>query len=167
MTRGTRLWRNLVAEWWGLQRHFPRRLLQRIAAAVQAGEATHLGEICFAVQSRLSWLDVLRGVDARRQAHGAFAHLRVWDTELNSGVLIYVLLAEHRIEVVADRGIAAKVAPGAWDAVCAVMRQHYLAGDWAGGSLAGVAAVNALLVRHLPAAGHANPDELPNRPVIL
>ncbi|MGN6327516.1 MAG: TPM domain-containing protein [Rhodanobacter sp.] len=163
-----RLRANLFGSWFQLRRRFPAALLDEMAAAIAAGEATHLGEIRFAVESRLAPLDVLAGLDAATRARQVFARLRVWDTELNSGVLFYVLMAEHRIEIVADRGIAAKVSAGEWDAICARIRQRYAAGSWREGSLEGIASAHALLARHFPAGdGPGNPDELPDRPVLL
>ncbi|WP_108470821.1 TPM domain-containing protein [Rhodanobacter thiooxydans] len=167
MARMRRLWANLCGGWFQLSRRFPRALLDEMAAAIATGERTHLGEIRFAVESRLAPLAVLEGLDAAARARQVFAQLRVWDTELNSGVLLYVLMAEHRIEIVADRGIAAKVSTHEWANLCARMRESYAAGQWRTGSLDGIAAANALLERHFPGDGKANPDELPDRPVLL
>jgi len=167
MARMRRLWANLFGGWFQLSRRFPAALLDEMAATIAAGERRHLGEIRFAVESRLAPLAVLDGLDAAARARQVFARLRVWDTEHNSGVLFYVLLAEHRIEIVADRGIVAKVAADEWDAICMRMRECYARGAWREGSLAGIAAANALLERHFPGAGRANPDELPDRPVLL
>jgi uncharacterized membrane protein len=166
MTRMRRLLANLFGGWFQLSRRFPAALLDDMAAAVAAGERTHRGEICFAIESRLSPLAVLEGLDARARARQVFAQLRVWDTECNSGVLFYVLMAERRIEIVADRGIAAKVAPSEWDAICARMRECYARGEWRNGSLVGVAAANELLQRHFPDTGGRS-DELRDRPVLL
>lgn len=167
MARMRRLWANLCGGWFQLSRRFPAGVLDEMAAAIAAGERTHLGEIRFAVESRLAPLAVLEGIDAATRARQVFAQLRVWDTAHNSGVLFYVLMAERRIEIVADRGIAAKVATGEWDAICARMRDFYARGQWRDGSLAGIAAAHALLERHFPGDGEANPDELPDRPVLL
>ena len=167
MTRMRRLWANLFGGWFQLSRRFPATLLDEMAAAIAAGERRHLGEIRFAVESRLAPLAVLEGLDATARARQVFAQLRVWDTEHNSGVLFYLLMAEHRIEIVADRGIAAKVTPGEWHVLCARMRERYAAGQWREGSLDGIAAAHALLERHFPGDGKANLDELPDRPVLL
>ncbi|TPG08639.1 hypothetical protein EAH75_13575 [Rhodanobacter glycinis] len=167
MTRMRRLLANLFGGWFQLPRRFPAALLDDMATAVAAGERTHRGEICFAIESRLSPLAVLDGLDAPARAQQVFAQLRVWDTECNSGVLFYVLMAEHRIEIVADRGIAAKVAAGEWDAICAHMRECYARGEWRNGSVAGIAAANVLLQRHFPDGGEPRPDELRDRPILL
>jgi uncharacterized membrane protein len=167
MTRMQRWLVNVFGGWFQLRRCFTAALLDELAAAIAAGEHSHLGEIRFAVESRLAPLAVLEGLDARTRAHQVFAQLSVWDTELNTGVLFYVLMAEHRIEIIADRGIAAKVAASEWDAICTRMRDCYANGQWRDGSLEGIAAANTLLRRHFPADGARNPDELSDRPVIL
>ncbi|MGY3039701.1 putative membrane protein [Rhodanobacter sp. TND4EL1] len=167
MARMQRLCTNLFGGWFQLRRNFPTALLDEMAAAIKAGETTHQGEVCFAIESRLAPLAILDGLDAPSRARQVFGQLRVWDTECNSGVLFYVLMAEHRIEIIADRGIAAKVTTGEWDAVCSRMRDCYARGQWREGSLEGIAAAHALLARHFPDDGRANPDELPDRPVLL
>lgn len=167
MARMQQLWANLFEGWFQMRRRFPTRLLDEMAAAIAASERLHKGEIRFAVESRLPALAVLGGMDASRRAQQVFAQLRVWDTEHNSGVLIYVLLAEHRIEIIADRGIAAHVAPDAWEAICARMRDHYARGQWREGSLQGIAAADALLLKYFPGNDKIHPDELPDRPQLL
>ena len=167
MGRGQRFFANLCGGWFLMRRAFPTTLLDDMTRAIADGERLHRGEVCFAVESRLSPWDVLEGFDAHRRAEQVFAQLRVWDTEHNSGVLFYVLLAEHRIEIIADRGIAAAVLQAEWDAICVRMRECYARGDWREGSLGGIAAAHALLQRHFPGNDKANPDELPDRPVLL
>lgn len=162
-----RLWQNLFAGWFGMSRHFPSGVLDDIAREVAAGERQHLGEIRVVIESRLSMPEVLGGMDARSRAAGLFASLRVWDTEHNNGVLLYVLLAEHRIEVVADRGIAARVDASEWASLSASMRDRFAQGQWREGMLAGVAHANALLTRHFPGDGTERVSELPDAPVIL
>lgn len=162
-----RLWQNAFAGWFGMSRHFPPAVLDDIAREVAAGERQHRGEIRVVIESRLSLADVLEGVDARSRAACLFASLGVWDTEHNNGVLLYVLLAEHRIEVVADRGIAARVEAADWASVSASMRDRFARGEWRDGMLAGVAHANALLTRHFPGDGTERVSELPDAPVIL
>ena len=107
-----------------------------------------------------------RGVSARQAAVAAFGSLRVWDTENNSGVLIYLLLAERNLEIVADRGIAARVNQAEWDSIAGLMERHYRAGDFRTGTFEGIRRVTELLARHCPPRPE-NPDELPNKPVLL
>jgi uncharacterized membrane protein len=167
MTRMQRLLANLFNGWFEMRRCFPRALLDDMAEAVTAGERDHLGEVRFAIEPRLPPLAVLHGQDARSRAEQVFTELRVWDTEGNSGILFYVLMAEHRIEIVADRGIARRVAQAEWDRICARMRELFAAGRWREGSMHGIAAAHALLTEHFPGDGRDNPDELPDRPVLL
>ena len=167
MARMQRLLRNLFAGWWRMRRSFNAALLDDLAAAIAAGERGHLGELRFAVESRLGLAAVLAGMDATARARQVFAQLRVWDTELNSGVLIYLLLAEHRIEIVVDRGVARRVPQVQWDAVRDTMRQCYARGQWRAGSLQGIAATHALLQAAFPAGNNGQADELPDRPVLL
>lgn len=167
MTHIQRLITNLFGSWFQLPRRFSSAVLDEITAAIAAGENTHKGEVCFAIESRLAPLAVLDGLDASARARQVFAQLRVWDTECNSGVLFYVLLAEHRIEIVADRGIAAKVGAAEWDSICKDMREAYAINHWREGTLEGVAAAHKLLQQHFPGNDKAVSDELPNRPVLL
>jgi len=162
-----RVFANLCESWFQLHRRFPPTLLDEMAAAVAEGERTHLGEVRVAVESRLAPLAVLEGLDAATRARQVFGQLGIWDTEHNNGVLVYVLLAEHRIEIVADRGIARHVTPEEWAATCTHMRDAYARGQWREGSLQGIADVHALLRRHFPGDGNSRPDELPDRPVLL
>jgi len=152
---------------WSVRRHFPAAVLDAIQRAIAAGERTHQGQVCFAIEGALPLHDLARGRTPRARAHEVFAHLRVWDTEHNSGVLIYVLLAEHAIEIVADRGIAARVAQGEWQALCDRMRDRFAGGDHERGAVEGVSAVSAILALHFPGDGSAKANELPDRPVLL
>ena len=167
MARLQRLLANLCEGWFQLHRRFPADLLDEIAVVVAEGERTHLGEVRLAVESRLSPLAVLAGLDAPTRARQLFGQLGIWDTEHNNGVLLYVLLAEHRIEIVADRGIARHVAPKEWAEACTHMRDAYAREQWRGGSLQGIADVHALLRRHFPGDGRERSDELSDRPVLL
>jgi hypothetical protein len=146
---------------------FPPAAMERITAVIDACELRHSGEICFAVEPALHWLDVLRGADPRKRAEEAFARLRVWDTEGNTGVLLYVLLADHRIEIVADRGLRA-VDPAQWRAVCEPIEAGLRAGDPEAAIVRGIEGICALLAEHAPlVAGREDRDELPNRPRFL
>lgn len=149
------------------KRHFPTPTLDAIQHAIRASEHSHLGEIVFAVEGALSPRDVLSNRSPRDRAHEVFAQLRVWNTQHNTGVLVYVLLAERTIEIVADRGIVAKVAETEWNEVCTLMQRHFAAGEYERGAVAGVEAITAILARHFPSEGRDNPDELPDRPVLL
>ena len=147
---------------------FPEDALQRITAAIDDSELRHRGEICFAVEAALPVRAVLAGLDARARAEEVFAQLRLWDTEANSGVLIYLLLADHRIELVADRGLAAHIEDAQWQGVCRQIEDGLRAGQPEAAVRRGIDGVTALLVRHLPRIeGVADANELPNRPHVL
>lgn len=147
---------------------FPAAELQRISAAVAEGELRHRGEVCFAVEAALELPALWARIDARARAHQVFAQLRVWDTEANNGVLVYLLLADHRIEIVADRGLAGRVSDAQWRGVCQLMEERMRAGEPGDAAVAGVAAVGDLLAAHFPrAAGEADENELPDAPHVL
>ena len=149
-------------------RYFPAATLDAIQHAIAASEDRHRGEIAFAVEGSLSLAALLRGRTARQCAEEAFARLRVWDTAENTGVLVYLLLADRAIEIVADRGVAAEVDAAEWLPIIELMQQHFRAGNHLAGALAGIEAIGELLARHFPAGdARPNPDELPNRPVLL
>jgi uncharacterized membrane protein len=162
----SRLLKHLFAPHWVVNRAFPRRALDAIEAAIAASESKHDGELRFAVEAGLHPLPLWRGQAARQRAQEVFAALNVWDTAHNSGVLIYVQLVDRRIEIVADRGISAKVAQAEWDAICRRMEDAFKAGCFEDGAVTAIAEITALLARHFPPLGD-NPNELPDRPVVL
>ena len=162
----SRILKHLFMPPWLLHRNFPASLLSEIEAAIRESEKSHSGEIRFAVESTLSLPALFNDLSGRQAAIAAFSNLRVWDTENNSGVLIYLLLADHDIEIVADRGIAGKVDQREWDDIAHHMEQHYRNGDFREGSLEGIRRVTELLARHFT-PGERNPNELPDKPVLL
>ena len=150
------------------ERHFPPATLDAIQHAIAASEHRHLGEICFAVEGGLPFAEIVARRTPRDRAHAAFGRLRVWNTEQNTGVLVYILIADRAIEIIADRGIAARVGEAEWATIVALMQREFVSGEYEKGALAGVAAISEILVRHFPATGgRRNPDELPDRPVLL
>ena len=155
----------LIPDWWA-HRPFSKDIFERIDTAVGRSETLHRGELRFVVEGDLDLPALLHGITPRERAEEVFSQLRVWDTEENSGVLIYVQLIDHAIEIVADRGISAKVEQAEWDTICTTMQSSFLAGEYEQGALDAIAAITALLQRHFP-AGDENPDELPNQPVRL
>lgn len=149
------------------KRMFPEVALHRIAEAVAAGERRHRGEVVFAVESELPLGALWRGMQARERAEEAFARLRVWDTEANNGVLLYLLLADHRIEIVADRGLRG-VPDAEWAAICRRMETRMAQGEAATAVVEAIGDISAILAREFPRAdGEADVNELPNRPVLL
>lgn len=149
-----------------VRRAIGRDDLARIEAAIQASEKRHRGELCFAVEGGLDPWAVLRGLAPRERALDVFSAQRVWDTEHNTGVLIYLQIADRDIEIVADRGIAARVQPQQWEAICTRMEAAFRQGRFADGVIAGIGEVSALLEQHFP-AGARDTDELPNAPLVL
>jgi uncharacterized membrane protein len=158
--------RHLVAPPWLVRRALPQSALDRIEAAVSASERKHRGEIRFAVEGALEFLPVLRGLTAHQRALDVFSLLRVWDTEENTGVLIYLQVVDREIEIVADRGIAHRIPQPEWDAICRRMEQSFARERYDEGVIAGIAEISEVLARHFP-ADTINPDELPNKPVTL
>lgn len=149
-------------------RSFNAEALAKIGAQIASCESEHRGEIVFAVEGDIPLRDLWRNVSARDRALTAFAHLNVWNTAANNGVLIYLLLAEHRIEIVADRGFDASVSSEQWRGVCQLMEEQFRAGDPLEAVLRGIRAVSDLVAEHFPQLpGHVDEDELPNPPRIL
>jgi uncharacterized membrane protein YgcG len=151
-----------------VRKAFSEDALGRIQQAIADSERSHSGEIRFAVEASLPWSYLKRDAPARQRAAMVFSKLRVWDTEQNNGVLIYVELADRSIEVIADRGIARRVPRADWDAICTAMRDQLRAGRFEQGAIEAVRSVGELLARHFPLAeGERNPNELSNRPAVL
>jgi uncharacterized membrane protein len=161
-----RLLKHLIIPDWVARRTFPSRAASRIEKAIRESERQHLGELRFVLEGGLPLPFLRAKKPARARAEDLFARLRVWDTEHNSGVLIYVQLVDRRIEIVADRGIAAKVSEAEWSAICRAMEKTFRAGRYEEGALEAIEGATALLARHFPSDGqHRN--ELPDRPVFL
>jgi uncharacterized membrane protein len=157
---------HLVSTPRAVQRAFPPAAMEAIEKAIKKSEAEHRGEIRFAAEAALDSGALFAGQSARERAIEVFSLLRVWDTEENNGVLIYILLADRDVEIVADRGINARVSAGEWQAICHHMEAAFVRGDFARGVLAGIEDVSRLLARYYPArTGDRN--ELPDKPAIL
>ena len=171
MNKGNRLRRIVKHRWMDesdVRRALDEAALQRIEQRVAASEKRHSGEIRVCVEAGLPWSYLWKRLTARDRAIMMFGKLRVWDTAANNGVLIYLLLAEHAIEVVADRGLNAYVNHEQWQSIVQGMREAFRVGRFEEGLNAAVDAVDALLTRHFPITeGAVNPNELPNPPVVL
>jgi len=151
-----------------VRRALPAASLERIAQAIRQAEAGHQGEIRFAIEARLPWSYLRRNARPRERAWMLFSKLRVWDTEHNNGVLLYVNLADRAVEIVADRGIAARVSRAQWQAICHLAREHFRQSHIEAGALAALAAIGAVLGEHFPLApGETRGNELSDQPVIL
>jgi uncharacterized membrane protein len=161
-----RIGKHLLEHHWRVRRVFPREALTLIEQAIKAGEATHSGQVRFVVEGALDGKPLFSGQSARERALDIFAHLRIWDTAHNNGVLIYLLLADRKVEIVADRGIDAKVGSAGWQQICAAMETDFRSGNFAGGVIKGIQAVSHELVKYFPRRG-AGPNELPDAPVVM
>jgi uncharacterized membrane protein len=161
-----RLLRNLLTPFWILRWRYPAPVLARITARIAELERAHPGEVRFAVEHALELGDLISGITPRERALELFGLLRVWDTEYNNGVLIYVLHAEHAVEIVADRGIARAVPQAEWDALCRRVETDFRAGRHADAALAAVDGAAQLLQRYSPAPA-ATRNELPDQPLLL
>jgi uncharacterized membrane protein len=151
---------------WHLQQAFPPSTLASIAREIGESEKRHGGEIRFAVEScfHMRWL--MAGLTPHERARRVFAELGVWDTELNSGVLIYVLLAERHIEIIADRGYRGRVRDAEWATICSEMQKEFRVGEFDTGAISGIRQVANLIGKHFPRQA-SDRNELPDAPVIL
>ncbi len=150
-----------------MRRLFPRATLDNIERTIAEVEQTHAGQIRFAVEAALDIRHLVAGQTARERAIEVFSNLRVWDTEHNNGVLIYLLLADRKVEIVADRGIHVRLGPAVWEAVCQEMQGAFRQGKFEQGVVAGIRRVGAHLARHYPQIGTGKINELPDRPVLI
>jgi uncharacterized membrane protein len=163
--------RHLFLDHLALRRAFSRVTLDAIERAVADQERRHRGELRVVIEGGLPLPALVAGRSARERALEQFARLRVWDTEDNAGVLIYLLLADRRVEIVADRSIHARVGDTAWETICGAMQQEFAAGRYEAGILVGLSSVSDLLQQHFPPRsgnrGGGNPNELPDAPVVV
>jgi len=161
-----RIGKHLLEHHWRVRRNFPPEVLAAIERAIKAGEATHSGQVRFVVEGALDGKPLFRDQPARERALDIFSHLRIWDTAHNNGVLIYLLLADRDVEIIADRGIDAKVGSAGWEKICKAMETDFKAGNFAGGVIRGIEAVSRQLAAHFP-AHRGDRNELPDAPVVI
>ena len=159
--------RHLFFDYFALKSAFPDASLAAIERGVAAQESRHRGELRVAIEGGLPIHALLSGRTAHERALEHFARLRIWDTEDNAGVLVYLLLADRRVEIVADRGIHARVGGTAWETICGAMQREFAAGRFEAGVLSGLASVSDLLATHFPANEGSNPNEQPDAPVVI
>lgn len=159
-----RLTRHIFMPRRSLYRAFDEAALSAIEKAITDTEKTHGGEIRVALEASLDPGELFSDLTPRQRALQTFSHLGVWDTELNNGVLIYVLWADHDVEIVADRGFNGRVSAQQWSDVCHRMEQLFSQEAAAAALISGIQAAGALISRHFPGADR---NELPNRPVLL
>src|ERR1700720_551604 len=148
-----RIGKHLLEHRWRVRRIFTPAVLAAIEQAIKAGEATHSGQVRFVVEGALDGAPLFRDQSARHRALDIFSQLRIWDTAHNNGVLIYLLLADRDVEIVADRGIDAKVGAAGWEKICTDMETEFEAGNFAGGVIKGIQSVSQQLAAHFPRRG--------------
>jgi len=161
-----RILRHLVMTHWQAKRAFPHQTLIAIEHAIKASDSAHVGEIRFVVEGALHSGPLFKGQSARERAIEVFSLLRVWDTEHNNGLLIYLLLADRAVEIVADRGIHSKVGSREWEDICRNMETRFKQANYEGGVVGGIQAVTQHLIKHFPASS-AGQNELSDKPVLL
>jgi len=166
MSRVARLLRHLFQTRSATRRRFTPAVCDAIEAAIKKAEALHCGEIRFVVETDLHPRAIIEGWTPRRRALDLFASLGVWDTEHNNGILLYVLMADCGVEIVADRGFNELVSAEEWRAVCRTLEAAYRSADWLNGSVAGIEAAAELLARHFP-DGADGDNALPDRALFL
>jgi uncharacterized membrane protein len=163
-TRGTRFFDHFFTTGRAIDKAFPEPALLRIEAVVTQAELGSTGQIRVAIEACLPAVAAWSGYSARERAIDVFSQLRVWDTEHNNGVLIYLLMADKNVEIVADRHIHARVGAARWEAICKRMEVHFAKGEFELGVCEGAKEIGELLRTHFP--GNAASNELPNRPYL-
>jgi uncharacterized membrane protein len=161
-----RMSRHLLTTHWRVVRAFPRATLSAIEQAIARAESAHDGELRFAVEGALSGKPLYSGQSARERAIDVFSHLRMWDTDQRNGVLIYLLMADRAVEIVADRGVHVKAGTPAWEQICGDMQAAFGAGRYETGAIDGIHAIAQVLAEHFPGSG-APRNELSNQVVVL
>jgi len=163
----SRIKSHLLAGQLTVRRLFPAKTLAAIELAIKQSETHHAGQICFAVEAALSTMALLNNQTARERAVEVFSRLRIWDTEHNNGVLIYVLLADRDVEIVADRGLNHCVSNSEWETICQAMESAFRQQQFERGVIAGIKTIDQYLCTHFPLQREKPVNELADRPVIL
>ena len=161
-----RFWRHVLMSPLKAARAFPSKTLDVLQREVAAQEKRHRGEVCIVIEAELTSAQLWHDLASRDRARQLFALRGVWNTEENNGVLLYVLLADRKVEIVADRGIDKRVRPGEWHTICRAMEAAFAGKRYEEGALAGVRSVSDLIARDFPANGEER-NELPDRPVLI
>ncbi|HZW12673.1 MAG TPA: TPM domain-containing protein [Noviherbaspirillum sp.] len=162
----TRLFRHLLTTTATGRRAFPEETLKAIEETIAHGEKKHRAEVRMVLEPSLPMQAVLNGMSPRERARELFAQYHVWDTEENCGVLVYINLADHQVEIVADRGVGRVVSAGDWEAICRTMTKGFARGDYHNSIIAALEELNALLQKHYPDDGSVH-NQLSNKPVML
>ena len=161
-----RMARHLFMPSWWAHRIFPVRSLQAIEVVIHDSEMAHVGQIRFSVEGDLDFIRLLRGLTARDRAIELFSHLKIWDTEHNNGVLIYLLLADREVEIIVDRGLHKHLGARELEDICREMERAFGEGRFEAGVVEGIKEIGRHLARHYPRTD-ATMNELSNKPVVL
>ena len=163
----SRLFKHLLHFPWWVHKKFSPITLNKIEEAIKQSETQHHAEIRFAVESSLSFIELLQNNPCFDRGVEVFSELKIWDTEHNNGVLIYLLLADRKVEIIADRGLNKKITSEEWQSVCESMEHLFKQDEFETGVLLGIDEISKLLTQHYPAENKDKLDELSNKPVIL
>ena len=166
MVNFKRTLKHLTMNHWQVNKAFPNQSLNAIEKFIKAGESAYAGEIRFVVEGALDVTPLFKDQSARARAIDIFSQLRIWDTEHNNGLLVYLLLADRAVEIIADRGIHSKVGSAEWGKICRKMEAAFKQDDYERGVLSGIDAITQHLVRHFPDVS-AGKNELPDKPVVM
>ncbi|HUP30464.1 MAG TPA: TPM domain-containing protein [Usitatibacter sp.] len=161
-----RFWRHVLMNPVRAAHAFPATVMDAIQREIAAQEKRHGGEVFVVVEAELTSAQLWRDLGSRDRAREVFALQGVWNTEDNNGVLIYVLLADRGVEIVADRGIDRRVAAGEWEGIVHAMEAHFRDGRYEEGALTGVRSVSDLIATHFPVRP-GDQNELADRPVVI
>lgn len=163
-----RMARHLFMTHWQVRHAFPPASLTAIEQAIDRSEAVQSGEVRLVVEGALPFSRLWQQQTASQRALDVFSQLRIWDTAHNNGVLIYLLLADRQVEIVADRGIHERIGSSEWESMCREMESAFATGDFASGAVGGITRVTQHLRQHFPLeGGRTRANELPNRPILL
>ncbi len=162
-----RFFRHIICTPWHVECHFSKHAMHNIEMAIKQSEKSHMGEIRFVVEAHLHTMEILAGKTPRKRALELFSQLGIWDTEHNTGVLLYLLLADRDIEIVADRGIHQYVGSAGWEEICKEIEQQFRKGAFEAGTLYGINQITQRLVQQFPSDGQIGKNELPDKPLVL
>lgn len=169
MNRLTRTLRHLTTTRRAGRKAFPVDTLKAIQSAIAEGETQHRAEVRLIVEPALDLYAAATGMTSRQRARELFTLYGIWDTEENCGVLIYINLADHQVEIIADRGITRDVPKEVWHTVCRTMTDGFAQQMYHDSAIAGLKQLNALLREHFPERTEEveQQNQLPNRPILL
>jgi len=151
---------------WHVKKYFASAALDAIENEIALSEKQHSGEIRFVVEGALDGSPLFKNESAHDRALDIFSQLRIWDTQDNNGLLIYLLLADHAVEIIADRGINAKVNKNEWQTICGIMQNEFARGNFQTGVCDAIKSITQHLVKHFPVSVN-DENELPNKPVVM